>query len=760
MNEELILGTSSKGIKMDLLRFKDDILKDMRNIELGLNKKYFKVEESIKEKINSFELKINSLSQKIIELSNLIHIDNSIKEKVESFEQFKEEIRDTIFKRRAKFNEFEKNMNDEIDRINNILTDSVIYPGVIGPSTKFKTFHEYMDYLLTEINQLSIIKEKRGLDLTPFKMKIENTIDAFRIQINNLCSKEYTFNAIAESEKQLKNLINIYDDRLKNIKVENINNSKKIVEMNKQIENLLNFKYRLENTENEHNYYNSEFIIIKNEIKNINDILKELMSNYTKKENEKKSLKIYSGVKQYINGHLNANELSSMKKFTYEKKNSNGIINDKLRYSINNSPFPSPSSSNKMRNSNETNKKRNNLPEGTNLFMNIDNNNNNNEENNFFISQRNSKSELKNINELIQSKNKEENINNKKENIKNDLFFEISNFDNKQINEYKEKENFMQESNNYNKITKKEMFIKYNNSFNNTNTDSDKCIIKEEDEKFLSNNNNNSMKNINLAYLSKNNDKNNIQINNNLIKEKITIFSRLNNSYENNIKNDNLNQASSRNFNLSKNNNFSHLFKPYKIELPENKSPIFLESNEIKSLKNGYIQNKYKNEEKSENINISNKKNTEIKNKTYTNFPKLNKELSDNKIKILQNTTFQSNNHNSFRNINNIGEYSNSDVKVAGYIKKPKKILLTNPDNIPSNRIIRKNKRNKTMGFKTENNREKYFKKIYDEVEIKNNKVKNKNLNKLESYASLYQLITSHEESFKKKKKQKNKNND
>ena len=35
MNEELILGTSSKGIKMDLLRFKDDILKDMRNIAMN-----------------------------------------------------------------------------------------------------------------------------------------------------------------------------------------------------------------------------------------------------------------------------------------------------------------------------------------------------------------------------------------------------------------------------------------------------------------------------------------------------------------------------------------------------------------------------------------------------------------------------------------------------------------------------------------------------------------------------------------------------
>ena len=191
MKEEKIMEIYSKNMKMDLLRFKDDILKDIRVIELGLNKKYLKIEESVKEKISKFDLKIASLEQKIFELSNLITTDNLIKEKIESLNQFKEEMRDTIFKRRAKYNEFEKMVNDEINRINNILMDSVIYPGIIGPSTKFKTFHEFIDYLLMEINQLTFIKDKNGLDFIPYKKKIDQSIDAFRIQINNLSSKQY-----------------------------------------------------------------------------------------------------------------------------------------------------------------------------------------------------------------------------------------------------------------------------------------------------------------------------------------------------------------------------------------------------------------------------------------------------------------------------------------------------------------------------------------------------------------------------------------
>ena len=195
-NEVIIPGTSSKSIKMDLIRFKDDILKDMRIIQISLNDKYSKVEDYLKGRINKFELKIGVFENKIAEYSNLINIDNSLKENIESLIQFKEEIRDTLFKRRAKYIDFEKKMNDEIDRINKILMDTVIYPGIIGNSAKFKTYHDFIDYVLTEISQLILFKEKSGLDIVPFKRKIEQSIDAFKIQMNNFSTKEFTNNKI------------------------------------------------------------------------------------------------------------------------------------------------------------------------------------------------------------------------------------------------------------------------------------------------------------------------------------------------------------------------------------------------------------------------------------------------------------------------------------------------------------------------------------------------------------------------------------
>ncbi len=39
-----------------------------------------------------------------------------------------------------------------------LFADSVIYPGIIGKSCKYKTFHELIDYLLVQIGEFNSFK--------------------------------------------------------------------------------------------------------------------------------------------------------------------------------------------------------------------------------------------------------------------------------------------------------------------------------------------------------------------------------------------------------------------------------------------------------------------------------------------------------------------------------------------------------------------------------------------------------------------------
>ena len=375
----VVPGTSSNSIKMDLLMFKDDILKDFRTIQISLDEKYAKADEYLSEKINKFDLKIKSFEKKIFELSNLIVTDNSIREKVEKLCQSEDEIRDTIFKRRAIFNEFEKKTKDDINRINNILTESVLYPGIIGNSCKFSSFHDFMDSVIQDLAQLNLFKDKSGLDLGPFKRKIDTTLETLKLQINNFCSKNFVKTTISQSEERIQSLLKVYDDRLQDTRVENSHYSlgliKKTEEIAKQMEKLRKYQNQLldaKHNEEIFNTYNNEIYSIKNRINTINEVLKELLSFHPSSKisfgngNEviKKSTKIVSGVKQYIKGNLNANELSTMKKFTYEKSNSKSDNNINTP-SPNTSPFHSPDSmkfnNNNLNNHHNVDKKRNSL---------------------------------------------------------------------------------------------------------------------------------------------------------------------------------------------------------------------------------------------------------------------------------------------------------------------------------------------------------------------------------------------------------------
>ena len=773
---------SPRNINTDLIHFKNDILKDVRDIKYSLMEKYSVLEENLKQKMNQYDLTIKSFEQKIFELSKLITIDKSIKEKVESFNEFKEETRDNIFKQRAKFNEFENRINKEISGINDILLDSVIYPAVIGGNSKFKTFHEYMDFTLKEINDISLVKDKNGMDLKPFKKKIEQTVDAFRIQINNMYTKEMTNNAINRSEERLQSLFRQYDEKIMNIKVENygsnVTNSNKFEEINSKLKSFENFKKNIEN--------NTEILKIKKEIKKIYEILRDFFSfPEIKKEIEKKN-QVFSGVKQYINGFLDANQLTSMKKFSYGKSNSNGKIMERNN-SVNITPF---ASTDKIKNkiSFERKKLFNNNSKDINNELLLEKKSSNsikdkekNSKDNVFISQ---KGFL--INKVFSKKIKE-NSNEKKlinenietEEMKNDNSeknsdYEDNSLDNRLKKIYMEEEIITNKKVNDNTEVSNPHQIKLLKRNNNN------FIISEEDDENILSDNNVIKEKINKT--KKNYLYTNIQNNKN-----ISVDVSKKNLTENNINDNYTNKEGKlRVINFSKDNN--NIYNKNKSNLNSMKKLKEKEYNQsVPMLEIKKVKEKGKEKNNLNEIKISNKENVGTQsnesqftnnnqkifgNKTYTYFPHIQKEKANEKDKIFQNNSaFDKINNFKKSKISNISFLFNDENEQYGqynqiYKKKPKKVLLINPDaisNFDIRKITKSAKRNKSShkmgnGFRTQKNLDK----MVDEM-IKGFVDKNKirlitnGSSYYQNYNSLYDLITSYETSYAKNQNSKNK---
>ena len=246
-----IFGLSPKNMKNDILLFKNETLKDFKEVQKKISEKYKNLDFEIKEKLNSYENRITIYESKIMELSRKINTDKMIREKVERLMEFKEKVDESIITEKIRLDNCRNDLNANVNRIDNILKDSVIYPGIIGGICKYKTFHELIDYILTECSQNLSFREKSIIDFKSYKIKLDNSITTFNSQINSILNttSEYTKKCVEECEERMKSIYNIYDDRLQDTRIENahyaIGLEKATDVLRKELENLYVVKKEL-----------------------------------------------------------------------------------------------------------------------------------------------------------------------------------------------------------------------------------------------------------------------------------------------------------------------------------------------------------------------------------------------------------------------------------------------------------------------------------------------------------------------------------
>ena len=245
------LSKSTMGKKNDLLHFKEETLRDFKEVQRKISEKYETLDLEMKEKLEAYEKRIVTYENKIMELSNLINTDKTIREKVDNLMEFKEKTDDHLITEKIRLDNFRNDLKSNVERIDQILKDSVIYPGIIGGISKYKTFHDLIDYILSQTSQTLTFREKSILDFKSYKTKLENIISSFNTQINTLLNttSEFTKTCVKEAEERMKSIYNIFDDRLLDARIENANYAiglEKATEvLKKELENLYVVKSEL-----------------------------------------------------------------------------------------------------------------------------------------------------------------------------------------------------------------------------------------------------------------------------------------------------------------------------------------------------------------------------------------------------------------------------------------------------------------------------------------------------------------------------------
>ena len=343
-----IYGASSNNIKNDLIFFKDETLKDIKEAQKIVSDKYRHLDLQIKEKLDSYENRIKAYELKIMEFSKLINTDKTIRDKVEKLMEFKEKADESMLTEKIRLDNFRNDLNSNVNRIDDILKNSVIYPGVIGGISKYKTFHDLIDYILTQTSQTVTFREKSIIDFKSYKAKLDNSISVFNTQINSVinAAQEYTNTCIKECEDRMKSIYNIYNDRLQDARLENSNYAlgleKATNTLKKELEKLFIIKKELydkvdkgisESKNNNNNIiklfsvYKKKYIVLENKFTQLSDFIKDVRFRINLREDANR--REYAHMADLINFDKKNKELvddkTSLKKKKFTKKSSKRI---------------------------------------------------------------------------------------------------------------------------------------------------------------------------------------------------------------------------------------------------------------------------------------------------------------------------------------------------------------------------------------------------------------------------------------------------
>lgn len=214
--------------KQDYLQFKNDVLKDIRNLEKKINEqikaKYDIYDSALSEfmkKLDKLEIENSASTTSLIEIKSKLNVFND-------FYTFRQNIDNRIYNHEMRI----KISLDEINRIktkyDKIIDDNLRIPSIIGSTSKYKNLRDYLNYVNQEMpkirceteEQKKIISEvKKNFDIFP--KTLVHMVDSSAKQCNG-----YTEQIQKEIKKNIDVKLNDFNEKIMEIKVENLDNKK------------------------------------------------------------------------------------------------------------------------------------------------------------------------------------------------------------------------------------------------------------------------------------------------------------------------------------------------------------------------------------------------------------------------------------------------------------------------------------------------------------------------------------------------------
>ena len=341
--------TKKLSFNSELIFFKNELLGDLKQIENKFVKKLGEQKDDYQNQLMEIQNKIDALTGKIFNISNTISQNKFDEEKIESLHKFHTKMEETINLHELRMNSIAMDLVNAINKYDRLIDKNLFYPGIIGAdNARFTTLHNFIDYVLKNIEQLNNFKEQAiGFDFERYKKKLNSMMEGLRKQSDQILThgRLFTIQYMENLEKKVKSDFDLYDQKLFDIKIKNAEQYSDFDKIIKEYEKTATItNLQIKEFLKQYNDMNKKFDLIIEFLKGVKSQqgnhmnFNEFIGYKNSQEFYKKKPNVESYLKKYIGGLLGMDELSKLtRKHKYGEENNNYNNNNNTNNNVNNS---------------------------------------------------------------------------------------------------------------------------------------------------------------------------------------------------------------------------------------------------------------------------------------------------------------------------------------------------------------------------------------------------------------------------------------
>ena len=259
LNQEFSYNFDNIYKNKELNKFKEDILSFMREKDKFYLQKLKEVQiksdvndkniDRIKEVMDS---NFNTLLSKQVDVGAKL-------EKFKTYDAFINKANDKLISHEIRINSLREDLTKSNQKYDKIYLENLEVPGYIGRSSKYPNCKLFFIEVIKELDKFNNYREKNIIDLSTYKERLESIIKTFQSLVDNNNDSQIKY-ITKLNDKTSKNILEIIDDKLNNLRMENSHYSINLIKKSNELNSLYDdIRLMKDNISKKFNTFSEEF---------------------------------------------------------------------------------------------------------------------------------------------------------------------------------------------------------------------------------------------------------------------------------------------------------------------------------------------------------------------------------------------------------------------------------------------------------------------------------------------------------------------